>query len=86
MQMLLVDNESSVNIILYSTLEAMEINWSKLDKSNSTLIKFDKKESGLSECIKLLVATISVTQLTTFLVLDTLSAYNVIWGGHGYTS
>lgn len=61
MQMLLVDNKSSVNIIFCSTLEAMEINRSKLNKFNSTLIKFNKKESGLSECIKLPMTTIGVT-------------------------
>lgn len=44
--------------------EAIGIIQSELDKSNATLTRFDRKEYGSSESIKLLITTKGVTQLT----------------------
>lgn len=52
MQRLLVDNGSSANIIFWSALEAMGMGQAKLEKSNSTLIRFNGKETRSIGSIK----------------------------------
>lgn len=78
MQRLLVDNGSSMNIVFLIALEAIGISKLELDKSNAILIGFNRKKTRLSGSIKLLVLIRGVTQLTTFLVIDTLFRYNAI--------
>lgn len=56
----------------------MGIGQLELKKSNSTLIEFDGKDIGSNGSIKLPVTASGMTQLTSFLVIDSLSAYNVI--------
>lgn len=72
---LLVDN-----IIFSLTLEVMGIGRAKLEKSNSALIRFDGKETSSFNSIKFSVTTGGITQLTTFLVIDSTLAYNAILG------
>lgn len=77
-QRMLVNNGSSSNIIFWSALEAMGISRTKLEKSNSTLIVFDGK--GLNGVIKLPVIVEGITQLISFLVIDSSPTYNLILG------
>lgn len=50
----------------------------EFEKSNSTLVGFNGKEIRSIENINLPVMIGGVTQLTTFLMIDSSSAYNAI--------
>lgn len=79
-QRLFVDNGCSVNILFWMALKVMRIGQLELEKSNSTLIMFNRKETRSSGSIKLPITTNVVMQLTLFVMMDSLSAYNTILG------
>lgn len=77
---LLIDNGSSTNMIFWLALEVMRMSHIELEKSNSTLVGFDGKETKSSGSIKLFVIAKDVTELTSFFVINSSSTYNAILG------
>ncbi|GMN60826.1 hypothetical protein TIFTF001_029922 [Ficus carica] len=75
---ILVDNGSSTNIMFLATLEEMEISKDRIQKSSTTLVGFNGKSTTAVRKIQLLVFVVGENRLTTFLIMDCPSAYNII--------
>ena len=58
----------------------MEIDKSKIEKSTTVLIGFNGESTTVVGKIELLVFAPGENKMTTFLVIDCLSAYNIILG------
>ena len=77
---ILVDKRSLAGILFLSTLREIEIDEFEIEKSTTVLIGFDRKSTAPVGKIKLPVFTIRENKITTFLVMDYLSVYNIILG------
>ena len=75
---ILIDNGSSDDVLLLSTLREMELAESNIKKSTSVLIGFNGESTTAVGKIKLPVFAARENKMTTFLVLDCPSAYNII--------
>ncbi|GMN74866.1 hypothetical protein TIFTF001_053935, partial [Ficus carica] len=77
---ILIDYRSSTNVLFLSTLREMELSESEIESSIIVLTGFNGESTAAVGKIKLLVFAVGVNKLTTFLVLDCPSAYNIILG------
>ena len=77
---ILVDNGSSTNVIFLSALKEMNIDETHIHRRSTVLVKFSGKQKFTLGDITLLVYAARVNLHITFIVLDSLSAYNVILG------
>lgn len=75
---ILVNNESSVNIIYLSTLQKLDIDDSEIEKGSVELVGSDGKLTSALGSIKLAVYAYRKNKLVEFLVLDCASAFNMI--------
>ena len=77
---ILVDNGSSADVLFLSTLKEMELSESDIESSTTVLTGFNGESTAAVGKIKLPVFAGGENKLTTFLVLDCPSAYNIILG------
>ncbi|XP_076888413.1 uncharacterized protein LOC143538838 [Bidens hawaiensis] len=77
---ILVDNGSSVNIILLDTLKRMKILESKIVSQYSVLVGFSGEANSTVGEIKLLVYIEGVNSTHKVYVIDELTSFNVILG------
>ena len=77
---ILVDNGSSADVLFLSTLKEMELSESDIESSTTVLTGFNGESTAAVGKIKLPVFAAGENKLTTFLVLDCPSAYNIILG------
>lgn len=77
---ILVDNGSSTDVLFLSTLREMEINETEIEKSTRVLVGFNGESTAAISKITLPVFAAGENKMTTFLVIDCPSAYNIIIG------
>ena len=77
---ILVDNGISTDVLFLSTLKEMELSESDIESSTTVLTGFNGESTVPIGKIKLPVFATGENKLTTFLVLDCPSAYNIILG------
>ncbi|XP_023757545.1 uncharacterized protein LOC111906037 [Lactuca sativa] len=77
---ILVDRGYSVNIILLDTLKRMKISESEIVRRSSVLIELNCETKHTVNEIKLPIYVEGVNSMQCFIVIDTLSSYNVILG------
>ena len=77
---ILVNNRSLADVLFLSTLQEMEIDESEIEKSTTVLIGFNGKSTAAVGKIKLPVFAFGENKMTTFLIMDCLSVYNIILG------
>ncbi|XP_062114434.1 uncharacterized protein LOC133825521 [Humulus lupulus] len=75
---ILIDNGSSANILFLSALKEMGIDESTIIKKIIILIGFNGEQKNMIGKIELPVYSEGINLCTRFLVVDSLSAYNVI--------
>ncbi|KAF3443116.1 hypothetical protein FNV43_RR17037 [Rhamnella rubrinervis] len=79
---ILMDTESSADIVFSRTLDKMGISPMTIQSTRATLVGYDGNESLAKGKIILLVTAKNVTQMVEMMVVDTPSSYNMILGGH----
>lgn len=77
---ILVDIGSSADVLFLSTLREMELFESDIEKSMTVLTGFNDESISAIGKIKLSVFAVGENMMTSFLVLDCPSAYNIILG------
>ncbi|GMN30982.1 hypothetical protein TIFTF001_044535 [Ficus carica] len=77
---ILVDNGSSTDVLFLSTLIEMELSESDIEMSMTILTCFNRESTTAVGKIKLPVFAAKKNKMTSFLVLDCPSAYNIILG------
>ncbi|GMN62972.1 hypothetical protein TIFTF001_032049 [Ficus carica] len=77
---ILINNGSSADVLFLSTLKEMELSESDIKSSTTVLTGFNGESTAAVGKIKLLVFAAGENKLTTFLILDCPSAYNIILG------
>lgn len=84
---MLVDNRSSVDMLFYDALLKMSIPFEQLEKLDASIIGFLGEPVPVEGTITLLVIVGSASRRSqmhmTFIVVKTLSVYNVIFGRLG---
>ncbi|KAF3438478.1 hypothetical protein FNV43_RR21240 [Rhamnella rubrinervis] len=80
---ILVDNRSLADIVFSSTLDKMGISPLAMQPTRATLVGYDGNERLANGRITLPV-TANEIRMTEMIIVDALSAYNMILGGHGY--
>ncbi|GMN62684.1 hypothetical protein TIFTF001_031763 [Ficus carica] len=75
---ILVNSGSSTNVLFLSTLREMELSELDIEKSMIVLTGFNGESTTAVGKIKLPVSTAGENKMTSFLVLDCPSAYNII--------
>ena len=76
----LIDTGSSANIIFTTTLADMSVDQNTISRRSTVLIGFSGEQKFTIGEIILPVYAEGINKMTTFLVLDCLSAYNMIMG------
>ena len=77
---ILVDNDSSTNVIFLNALREMNIDESHIHHHFIVLVGFNGKQNFTLRDITLPVYAVGVNLHITFVVLDSPSTYNVILG------
>lgn len=77
---ILVDNGSLADVLFLSTLRKMELVDTEIEKSTTVLTGFNGESTTAVGKIRLPVFTVGENKMTTFLVLDCPSAYNISLG------
>ncbi|XP_021717652.1 uncharacterized protein LOC110685433 [Chenopodium quinoa] len=77
---ILVDNGSSTNIIMLDTLKHMNIDEKNIVKKSTMLVGFSRETKKISGEITLATYGKGINLQVKFLVVDTLSSYNMILG------
>ncbi|XP_021762647.1 uncharacterized protein LOC110727393 [Chenopodium quinoa] len=79
---ILVDNGSSVNIIMLDTVKHMNINEKDIINKSTMLVGFSGETKKTIREITLPTYAKGINLQVKFLVIDTLSSYNIILGRH----
>ena len=75
---ILVANGSLADVLFLSTLQEVEFDESEIEKSTTVLTRLNGEHTVAVGKIKLLIFAAEENKMTTFLVMDFPSAYNVI--------
>ena len=77
---ILIDNGSSADVLFLLTLREMGLSGSEIEKSTTVLTSFNGESTTAVGKIKLPVLATVENMMTSFLVLDYQSTYNIILG------
>lgn len=82
MRKILIDGGSSVNVILFDTLNKMDIPKSEMVRKSSTPVGFNGETKNTIKENKLPIYIEGTNLMQCFYVVDLLSCYNIILGKH----
>ena len=77
---ILIDNGSSANVLFFSVLKEMELDKSNIEHTGIVLTSFNGESTLGVWTLRLPVYAGGENKLFTFLIMDCLSAYNIILG------